>query len=135
MTKIRTRRSKASNSRAPGFTLLELLVAVAILAIALLSAFKAMGQANIALYEGRSRVVALWVAQNQIAGLRIRKMFPTPNSVDQGQEEQAGNQYHWQHVFKPTPNNNILRVETSVSLPAQPDLELAHVTSFIRRRN
>jgi general secretion pathway protein I len=116
-----------------GFTLLELLVAVAILAIALLAAFKALGQSGNVLREGQLRQVAAWVAENQAAALRARRAFPSPNSRDEGEEEQGQVRYAWHNEFKPTANADFLRVETSVAAADRPDQELARLTSFLRR--
>ena len=53
-----------------GFTLLETLVALAILAIALSAAFRAVGATTGSAEGLRDRLLADWVAQNRLAELR-----------------------------------------------------------------
>jgi general secretion pathway protein I len=118
---------------AAGFTLIELLVAVAILGIALLAAFKALGQAGLAIEEGRSRRLAGWVAENRASELRARGAFPVAESRDEGEEEQGGIRFAWREVFKSTPNRDFLRVEISVSDARLRQHELARLVSFLRR--
>jgi len=118
---------------AAGFTLIELLVAVAILGIALLAAFKALGQAGLAIEEGRVRRLAGWVAENRASELRARGAFPVAESRDEGEEEQGGLRFAWREVFKSTPNQDFLRVEISVTDTRLKEHELARLVSFLRR--
>jgi len=62
--------------RARGFTLLETLVALAILAIALTAAFRAMGVTAQSAAELRERMVGDWVAENRLAELRATGAWP-----------------------------------------------------------
>ncbi len=62
--------------RGAGFTLLETLVALAILAIALSAAFRAMGVAAQSSGELRERLVGDWIAENRLAELRATQAWP-----------------------------------------------------------
>ena len=66
--------------RAHGFTLLETLVALAILAIALTAAFRTMKVAAQSAAELRERLVGDWVAENRLAELRATSAWPGPAS-------------------------------------------------------
>ena len=55
-----------------GFTLIEVLVALAIVSIALMSALRAAGQGTNNVGELRSRLLAGWVAENLLAEHRAR---------------------------------------------------------------
>jgi len=59
-----------------GFTLLETLVALAILAIALTAAFRAMGVTAQTSAELRERLIGDWVAENRLAELRATQAWP-----------------------------------------------------------
>ncbi|MBX3684718.1 MAG: type II secretion system minor pseudopilin GspI [Rhodocyclaceae bacterium] len=96
-----------------GFTLLETLVALAILAIALSAAFRAVGATTGSAEGLRDRLLADWVAQNRLAELRAAGSFP-PLGRDQGEQEQAGQQFQWQEEVKGTPNPLFRRIEVTV---------------------
>lgn len=62
--------------RARGFTLLESLVALAIVAIALVSALRAMGATAQSTAALREHTLASWVAQNRLAMHRATAAWP-----------------------------------------------------------
>lgn len=99
--------------RPAGFTLLECVVALAILAVAMTSALRAVGntvQSSAALKE---RTLAGWVAQNRLAELRATAAWP-PLGRNTGQAMQAGRNYRWREEIHPTPNPLFRRVEVQV---------------------
>ena len=55
-----------------GFTLIEVLVALAIVSIALMAALRAAGQGTTNVGELRSRLLAGWVAENMLARVEHR---------------------------------------------------------------
>lgn len=79
-----------------GFTLMEVLVAVAVLATALAAAIRVSSQAGSNTLELRERTYAGWVAENQIARIRsgIAPLYgPATRS---GTAEMAGNEWQWE---------------------------------------
>ena len=64
-----TRRRRGSMT---GFTLVEALVALAIISIALISALHVAGQSTANVGELRARLLAGWVAENMLAEHRAR---------------------------------------------------------------
>lgn len=103
-------RQRANHS---GFTLLETLVALAILAIALSAAFRAVGATTGSAGGLRDRMLADWVAQNRLAEIRAAGTFP-PIGRNQGEEEQAGQRFQWREEVKGTPNPLFRRVDVTV---------------------
>ncbi len=93
-----------------GFTLIEVLVALAIVAITLATGIKAAG----ALVQNGQRLsevsAAQWCADNELAGLKLAHQFPGVGNSDFGCE-QLGASYRGTLVVRPTPNPNFRRVE------------------------
>lgn len=97
-----------------GFTLLECLVALAIVAVALGAALRASGASAQAAASVQDHTLATWVAQNQLNELRLAAVLP-PIGETQGEAEQAGRRFVWKAVVLRTPNPLFRRVELTVS--------------------
>jgi len=96
-----------------GFTLVEVLVALAIVSVGMLAVFKVIGDtANNVAYL-RDRSFAAWIADNQLTELRLTGEMP---SVDEtrGQVEFAGRRWHWVQKVATTPVDGLRRVDVSV---------------------
>lgn len=61
---------------ARGFTLIEVLVALTIVAIALMASLRAVGSITASSQELRSRTLAQWSAENRLTEIRVRNEFP-----------------------------------------------------------
>ncbi|MGH8780559.1 type II secretion system minor pseudopilin GspI [Paraburkholderia sp.] len=71
---IRSRRLPTVSSR--GFTLIEVLIALAIVAIAMGAALRAVGAMATDTETARARSLALWSADNALADVRIARTWP-----------------------------------------------------------
>jgi general secretion pathway protein I len=96
-------------SRQPGFTLLEVLVAMAFFAIAFAGISKAFGDLVINSDHLQTRTLAQWVADNQLAVLAIERSFPEPGQQS-GSEDMAGRTWYWTRIVKNTPDKDVRRV-------------------------
>jgi len=96
-----------------GFTLIEVLVALTILAIALGAGINAAG----ALINNAQRLTEVSTAQlcadNQLVGLKLAKQFPGIGDSD-FTCEQLGRTYRGKLVVRATPNPNFRRVDAKV---------------------
>ena len=63
---------------ARGFTLVEILVALAIIAVALGAGLRALSQSIDSAGALKQRTLALWVAQNRIAATTLETPWPAP---------------------------------------------------------
>ena len=114
-------------SRQHGFTLIEVLVALAIVAVAL-----AAGSRTADLLIGNAQrlqdvSLAQWCAENHLTGLKLSQTFP-----DVGESERTCEQLGLQYVVamqvQPTPNPNFRRVDVNVrSAQSVPMLTLSTV--------
>lgn len=114
-----------------GFTLVEVLVALAILAVALAAGSRAsamMADSSAAL---REHLLAGWVAQNRLAELQARRAWPAVGARE-GEAEQAGLALVWHETVSSTPNTAFRRVEISVGKPGETH-RLAQLTGYLAR--
>ena len=108
-----------------GFTLVEVLVALAIVSIALMAALRAAGQGTNAAGELRSRVLAGWVAEHRARGDWL------PLGIARGTQAQGGTEFAWREEVIATPNLAFRRVDVFVSAPAEESRPLARLTGFV----
>jgi len=113
-----------------GFTLLEMLVALAVLAIALLAALRASSAGVQNTAEIRNRLLAGWVAQNRLAEHLARRDW-LPIGVVHGDEDQGGLHFRWEEKIVGTPNFQFRRIEIRVFAEREPDHALASLTGFM----
>lgn len=117
---------------ARGFTLVEVLVAVAVLAIAMAAVIGAMArQADNAGYL-KQKTIALWVAHNRLAEIQLQTSAPGVGRAD-GRVEMAGIEWRWDSVVRNTEDPRLRRVDIEVRGPAQKtsDGAFAQLTGFV----
>ncbi len=118
--------------RAQGFSLLEMLVALAIVSIGLLAALRATGVGTEGIEEYRNRLLALWLAENIIAEQSARQAWPATN-VSSREETLGGRGFVVKEEVKATPNPHFRRLDVSVSAQTEPARVLQHSVAFLTR--
>jgi general secretion pathway protein I len=113
-----------------GFTLIEILVAVAILAVALAATTRAASLATDGTLETRQRLLATWAAQNRVAELRARRIFPAA-SATRLTTEQGGLALVIDETVTDTPNPAIRRVDLAVGDARDPNRVLTRLTAYV----
>lgn len=96
-----------------GFTLLEVMVALAILAIALAASVRSVGEQARARELLRDDSYARWVAANLIAETRISEGFPLPGTRE-GQSRMADRIWRWRLIVSDTPDGDMRRLDAEV---------------------
>lgn len=113
-----------------GFTLLESLIALAILAIALAAVLRATSASTSHVDALRLRLLADWVAQNRLA-LHAGRGDWLPVGAQQGVEVQAGLKFIWDEKISATPNPAFRRIEVSVAQENDPQHALRHLNGYL----
>jgi general secretion pathway protein I len=96
-----------------GFTLVEVLVALIIVATCMSALLGAMTSAADAAYHMRDHAFAEWVALNRIAEARLQPRMPKTGKTD-GEAEMAGRKWEWRQEVKPLQIENMFRIDVSV---------------------
>ena len=115
-----------------GFTLIEVLVAIAILAVALAATSRAASVAVDGAYETRYRLLATWAAQNRAAELRARRIYPAVGT-NKLTTTQGGVALVVDEVVSATPNGTMRRVDLSVADARDPGHVLTHLTAYVAK--
>ena len=113
-----------------GFTLIEILVAIAILGVALAATSRAAHVATDGALETRQRLLATWAAQNRVAELRARHVFPAATSTRM-ETSQAGLALVIDETVTETPNPGLRRVDLAVSQARDPSRVLTRLTAYV----
>lgn len=119
-----------SRSSTTGFTLVEVLVALAIVAVALVAALRVAGQGASNAAGLRSRVFAGWVAENRLAEHRARGSW-LPLGTQTGTQRQGGIVYRWREEVVSTPNPSFRRVDVFVAEVPGTSHAIAHLAGFV----
>ena len=122
----------AAHAGARGFTLIEILVALALLAVALAAGMRALAQGADGASTLKARTLALWVAQNRLAAVQI-----APDALVAGESRgdavQAGMAFVWTVKVSPTPNPAFQRIDIAVAERDIPTYLLARLTGYVAR--
>ena len=114
-------------SRLPrGFTLIEVLVALAIVAIALLAGGKAMNALTLTAERQSEVMLAQICAENALIATRLSRQMPPIGDTTQPCD-QAGRGLLVNLVVRPTPNPSFRRVDAQVFDDSQPVLRLSTI--------
>jgi general secretion pathway protein I len=100
--------------RSKGFTLLEVMVALSICAMAGIAAMQATAEHIHHVSSIESQTYASWVAENRLALLKAGGVKIEPKNGEKGEEELAGITWYWQQVVEPTPEADFVKVIVKV---------------------
>lgn len=109
-----------------GFTLIEVLVALAIVSITLIAGLQASAAITRNAERQTDRVLAQLCAENALASVRLSRQLPNIGETTVPCE-QAGRALEVRLVVQPTPNPNFRRVDARLYRDQQPLLQLSTV--------
>jgi len=104
---------RRSVPRSPGFTLIEVLVALAIVVLGMAAVMGALTSSADTIVYMRDKTFAQWVALNQITTLRLSGQ-PPPTGGSDGDAQFAGRTWHWHQEVVKTEIPGSERIDVSV---------------------
>lgn len=110
--------SSQHGRRKRAFTLIEVLVALAIVSIGLLAALRAAGQGADSAADLRARLLAGWVAENRLAEHRARGDW-LDLGIQRGTAREGGFDFQWREEVIATPNPQFRRLDIFVYAAGQ----------------
>ena len=113
-----------------GFTLLEVLVAMAIISLGLIGVFSSLSQMLGATSLLRDKTLATWIATDRITEIRVNGEYPDTgerkDSIDM-----AGVEWAYRIKVAAIPDMDMRRLDVSVSFADEPNNVIATVIGFI----
>ena len=119
-----------------GFTLIELVIAVAIFAVVATTVYTRSGDTIRQLGVLEERTLALWLAENEMAMLRISRMntdAEIPTSTIAHQVEMGGREWRVEVHTSETSNPMLRRADITVARSETPTSPVQTLTGFVGR--
>jgi general secretion pathway protein I len=116
--------------RLAGFTLIEVIVALVVIALGMLGVIQAVSQTASNTGYLRDKTVAHWIGMNRLTEVRLQKTAP---GIDKSSDEveMAGRRWKWTMNVTQTPVESIRRIDISVRPEeAKEGASLASVSGF-----
>ena len=98
-----------------GFTLIEVLLALAVIAIALTALLKATSQNTTFTQRIKEKSIGEWVAMQAIASIQSGLIVITPNQESTESMTMAGEKWYWRALITPTPVKKMQKISIKVS--------------------
>jgi general secretion pathway protein I len=121
------------SKKSQAFTLLEVLVAMAIFGYAAVSLISNMAQYQAAQLNATQRTVAHWVAMNEMAKTRLEKEWPNIG-VTRGTAEMANKTWYWLRTVSKTSEKDLRQIEIEVRLERDDELATTRFLGFIANK-
>jgi general secretion pathway protein I len=122
--------SSSGRDHCRGFTLLEILIALAILAIAFASIITVSTNQSVNVAYLRDKTLAHWVAMNEMTELQISNKWP-PTGKQQGDEEMGLHKWHWVRTITTTPDDRVRQVEYTIFRARGDEHPVTRLVSFL----
>ncbi len=118
------------NRRQRGFTLLEVLIALAVLAIALTATIKGITSYVSNIVYLKERTLAHWVGMNALTELRTSGRFPGAGEI-KGNETMAGREFQWVINVIQVEGGDVRRLDIKVMPEDDDERPLSTMVAFI----
>ncbi len=116
--------------RLRGFTLLEVMVALAVIAIGLGAVITEASRniSNATLLEAKT--LGHWVATNKIVEVQVSADWPSAGE-EKGDLEMAGRDWYWRTIVIDTPDDRVKRLDVEVRTDSGSERPIVKVISYL----
>jgi general secretion pathway protein I len=116
-----------------GFTLIEVMLAMAIFSIAGIALMSAADNNIKNLSHLENKVLANWVASNQLVAVSLDTAWP-PKNNKKGTVEMAGQEWFWLQKVIKTENNSMRSVVIEIRNKEDEKLAITSMVTFVSKR-
>ncbi|NQY48582.1 MAG: type II secretion system minor pseudopilin GspI [Colwellia sp.] len=120
----------AIKAKQTGFTLLEVMLAMAVFAIAGVALLGVADNNYRHISHLEEQMFANWVASNQLVAVSLDKTWP-PKNNRKGKVEMAGRTWYWQQKVIKTDNKELRSIIMEVRLNEDDELVTASLMAFL----
>ena len=120
-------------ARQRGFTLLEVLVALAIFAITAAAMINGITTSLAAQSHLERKTIAHWVAMNQLTEVKLQATWPSIGLTD-GTEEMTGHEWFWTRKVEETADPKLRRVDIEVRTEREDETPIVRLSGFVTDR-
>ena len=115
-----------------GFTLIEVLIALAVLAVVMASIARSTSQTAVATLDLQQQTFAGWVGANVIEQLRLKDPWPEIGRR-QGRTRMGQTEWHWQLDISSTEESRMRRLDVVVYIDSNRQHSIAALSGFVGR--
>lgn len=116
-----------------GFTLVEMLLALAVFAYAASSILAVLGQTAKNLSEIETMTFASWIANDRLTELQVDATWP-PKDKEKGERELAGKQWFWLQRVEKTEDPNLRKVEVQIRTDRASQSSIYTLSTFVTKQ-
>jgi general secretion pathway protein I len=113
-----------------GFTLLEILVALSILAVSGVAVMKASAEHLSSLIVIKDMTYSSWVAENRMVEIQLEDKWP-PKHNKKGKMEMAGREWHWRQEVEKVADKSMRKITVYVLAKAQDKEPIYQLSTFL----
>jgi general secretion pathway protein I len=117
-----------------GFTLIEVMLAMAVFSIAGIAILGTADTNARNLGHLESKIIANWVASNQLVEMSLGNTWP-PKNNKKGKVELAGQEWFWQQKVLKTTDKNMRSVVMEVRLEEKEQSALTSLATYVAKKN
>ena len=117
-----------------GFTLVEVLLALSVFSLAGLALLSTADTHFNSLNDIENRMVANWVASDQLVEVHLSKTWP-PKNNQKGKQELAGRTWYWSQKVIKTQDDSMRAVVIEVRFNEKDDLPVSQLMTYVAKES